>query len=69
MKEMKGKKIYDHIAEDIRTMITTKNNNPGGYVMPKLINLNLDPRLEQPLSVIPPRKANPNICLFAPHNE
>ena len=42
---MRGQRIYDHIAEDIRSMITCKNNTNGGYVMPKLINLNLDSRL------------------------
>ena len=64
---MKGKKIYDHIAEDIRCMISNKNN--GGYVMPKLININLDHRLQQPQSVVPaPKKINPNICIYAGQN-
>ena len=61
---MKGKKIYEHIAEDIKNMITNKNN--GGYVMPKLINLNIDHRFEQSSVIVPlSRKANPNIAVYA----
>jgi len=43
--EMKSKKLYEHIADDIRHMISNKNSGNGGYVMPKLINLNIDHKM------------------------
>jgi hypothetical protein len=48
-------------------MISIKNGSSGGYVMPKLINLTLEQRQEQGGSL--PRKGNPNLFLFAAHNE
>jgi hypothetical protein len=42
-KEARSNKIYDHISRDIREMIDRKGAGSGGYVMPKLINISLDP--------------------------
>ena len=35
-------KIYKHIAKDIRDLVDKKTQASGGYVMPRLVNLNLD---------------------------
>ncbi len=71
--ENKGNKLYDHIAHDIREMISNKNGINGGYVMPKLINLNVDQerRVTEHHSpnLLPHRKPNPNIYLYAGQNE
>jgi hypothetical protein len=39
--ESRSGKIYSHIARDIKEMIDKKTNSNGGYVMPRLLNLNL----------------------------
>jgi hypothetical protein len=53
-------------------MIDRKNGTSGGYVMPKLINLNIENErraTEHPPNLMPYRKANPSIFLYASNNE
>lgn len=76
---MKSRKIYDHIAHDIKDLIANKNMSSGGYVMPKLINLNYDhydqdrkskePQISIGNLMMPQRRANQNIFLYSHQNE